>query len=106
MTTTVKQVQIPINRVKSLKESEVLGMVEGNILPITFDSGAEITVVQEECVNESLFTGETCTVNTFNNTKAVSRKCNVEVTIGDTVFSRMALTQPGEAVSWTAILSF
>ena len=98
--------EIPINHVKPLKENEVLGTVEGHILPITFDSGAEISVVPEECVRESQYTGETFTVNAFNSAKAVGRKCNVQVTVGDRVFSRTALMQSGDAISWTAILSF
>ena len=41
-------------------------MVDEHTLPITVDSGAEISVVPEECMKESQFTGETCTVNAFN----------------------------------------
>ena len=104
--TSVKRVQIPINRVKLLKENEVMGKVQGHLLPITVDTGAEITVVPEECVGESELTGESFTVNTFNNTKVVGKKCNVQVQVGDRVFPRTAVTQPGEAISWTALLSF
>ena len=106
VTTTIKQIQIPINHVKPFKDNEVIGMVDGHMLPITVDSGAEISMVPEKCVKESQFTGETCTVNAFNSSKFTGRKCNVQVTVGDRVFTRTAMTQPGEVISWTAIVSF
>ena len=87
------------------KLNEVLGRVEGHALPIRCDSGSEITVVPEGCIAEDQFTGETCTVSTFNNSKAIGKQCNVKIHIGDRVFTRMAVTQPGEDISWTACLS-
>ena len=63
-------------------------------------------MVPEECVGESQFTGETCTANAFNSSEVTGKKCNVQVTVGDRVFTRTAMTLPGEAISWTAILSF
>ena len=116
VTTTVKQIQIPINRVKPLggqREGVDGNQVEGGEEEEkdqdgeeAQDSGAERSVVPEECVRESQFTGETFTVNAFNSSKAIGRNCNVQVTVGDRVFTRTALTQPKDAISWTAILSF
>ena len=54
----VKRIQIPINKVVPLKQNEVFGTIEGHVLPITCDSGADITVVPEECISDSQFTGE------------------------------------------------
>jgi len=62
-------------------------------------------IVQEECIGESQFTGEMCTVNTFNRTTAAGRKCTVKVQIGNREFSKMAVTQPMEDIFWTACLS-
>ena len=59
---------------KPPKEKEGMGMVEVHVLPITLDTGAEITVVPEECEGKSEFMGETFTVTTFNNAKAVGKK--------------------------------
>ena len=55
------------------------------------------------CWGES---GETCTANAFNSSEVTGKKCNVQVTVGGRVFTRTAMTLPGEAISWTAILSF
>ena len=101
----VKRIQIPISQVVSLKQNEVFGKVEGHFLPITCDSGADITVVPEECVGVGQLTGETCTVTTFNRTKTIGKKCVVSVQVGGREFSRTAVTQPGEDIFWTACLS-
>ena len=105
-TTTVKQIQIPINHVKSLKDNELIGRVEDHTMPIMVDSGAEISVVPEECVGVDQFTGETCTANAFNSSEVTGKKCNVTVDVGGRVFNRTAMTLPGADISWTAILSF
>ena len=102
----VKRIQIPITKVVSLKMNEVFGRVEGHFLPITCDSGADITVVPEECVGPEQLTGESCTVTTFNRTKTVGKECIVTVQVGDREFPRMAVTQPWEEIFWTACLSF
>ena len=73
-------------------------------MPITCDSGADITIVPEECIGIGQLTGETCTVTTFNRTKTVGKKCVVKVQVGDRKFSRTAVTQLGEDI-WTACLS-
>ena len=88
-----------------LKLNDMLGWVEGHALPITCDSGAEITVVPEECIAESQFKGESCMVSTFNNSKAIGKQCNVKIHVGDRVFTRTAVTQPGDDISWSACLS-
>ena len=91
--------------VVSLKPNEVLGMVEGHVMPITCDSGAEISVVPEECVGQDRITGETCTVQSFNKGNSTGKECVISFQVGDRVFSRTAVTQPGESISWTACLS-
>ena len=93
--TTVKRIQIPVDRVVPLKHNEVLGSIAGHRLPITCDSGADITVVPEECVDSDQFTGETCAVAAFNKIKTVGKLCDIQVQVGDHVFKRRAVTQPG-----------
>ena len=44
---------------KSLRKNEVIAELSGILLPMTIDSGVEMTVVPEEAVQESKFTGET-----------------------------------------------
>ena len=101
----VKRIQIPRNEIVPLKQNELFGSIRGHYLPITCNSGADITVVPEECVKPEQFTGESCTVDTFNKVKAVGKLCNVQVQMEDRIFVRQAVTQPGADLSWTACLS-
>ena len=101
----VKRIQIPRNRVIPLKHNELFVSIRGHSLPITCDSGADVTVVPEECVRDEEFTGESCTLDTFNKVKTVGRKCNVQIQVEDRIFVREAVTQPGADLSWTACLS-
>ena len=48
--TRVKRIQIPMNKAVPLKCNEFFGSIGGHTLPITCDSGADITVVPQECV--------------------------------------------------------
>ena len=64
-----------------------------------------MTVIHEECVREDQLTGEDCELSAFNKTKSKGKWCNVQITIADKVFCRKAVTQPGEALAWTACLS-
>ena len=50
---TVKKIEIPVNRVKALADNEVMGQMSGILLPITLDSGAQVTVVPEEIIKDS-----------------------------------------------------
>ena len=101
----VKKINIPANKVVPLRKNEVFGAIGNHRLPITCDTGAEVTVVPEECVNPNQFTGETCELAAFNKTTSEGKWCNVDITIDDVVFHRKAVTQPGELLAWTACLS-
>ena len=41
----------------------------------------------------------------FNDTKTVGKWCNVCITVGDTIFQKKAVTQPGDSNGWSACLS-
>ena len=97
--TRVKRIQIPMNKIVPLKHNELFGSIGGHSLPITCDSGADITVVPEECVRAEKLTGETCTLDTFNKVKAVGKRCNIKVQVEDRVFVREDVTQPGADLS-------
>ena len=103
--TRVKRIQIPRKEIVPLKQNELFGSIGGHSLPITCDSGADITVIPEECVKPEEFTGKSCTVDTFNKVKAVGKLCNIQVQVEDRIFVREAVTQPGADLSWTACLS-
>ena len=94
-----------MNRVVALKPNEVFGTVQGHFIPITCDSGAEITVVTEECMGAGQFTGNLWTVASFRKENSTGKECVVQIQVGDRVFSRKVVTQPGEDIAWTACLS-
>ena len=73
----VRRVQIPSNKVVALKDNELFGSVGEHCMPVTCDSGADITVVPEECVREDQFTRGTCEVDSFNKARSTGKKCSV-----------------------------
>ena len=101
----VKKVRVETDHIENLKYNEVFGSVGPHRMPITMDTGAEITVVPEEAVHPDQFTGDTCELWSFNNTKSSGRKCRVEVSAGNKTFTREAVTQPGVSLGWSVCLS-
>ena len=75
------------------------------MLPVTCDSGADITIVPEECVPQKDFTGDTCEVASFNRKISLGKICNIVVTVGGRQFPRKAVAQPGADLGWTVCLS-
>ena len=62
----VRKIQIPANKVMPLKENQLFGSIGGHCMPITCDSGADVTVVPEECVQNGKFTGDLCDIDSYN----------------------------------------
>ena len=60
---SVKRVEIPLDSVKALGKNEVMGAMMGVPVPITLDSGAQVTVVPEEAVKQCQCTGQTIKFN-------------------------------------------
>ena len=104
-TNRVKRIKIPENKCVALRKNEVFGAIGGYCLPVTCDTGAEVTVVPAECVSPHQLTGQVCELKAFNETKSIGQWCNVEIVVGDTMFSRKAVTQPGATLGWSACLS-
>ena len=103
-TTTVRQIQIPINRVKSLKKNEIMRKVEKQVMLITVDTGAEIFIVPEQGVEDCQCMGEVYTVKAFDSRDVTGKLCNVKFTVGNRTFKRKAITQSGEAISSSALI--
>ena len=101
----VRRVQIPSSKIVALRDNELFGSIGNHCMPITCDSGADITVVPEECVESEQFTGGTCEVNSFNKVRSTGRLCNIIVSIAGRQFHRKAVTQPGKDLAWTVCLS-
>ena len=100
----VRRVRIQENLIQTLKENEVFGAVGPYRMPITLDTGADITVVPEESVEQDQFTGETCELRSFNDGKSRGRKCVIQVTVGEHKLTREAVTQPGDSLGWSVCL--
>ena len=101
----VKCVQVATPEPRRLKDNELLGWVGRHSLPITCDSGADVTIVPEECVSESQYTGGTCEVASFNRKISSGKICDVIVTLAGRDFKRKAVAQPGADLGWTVCLS-
>ena len=101
----VKQIQAPFPECRLLKDNELLGFVGAHSLPITCDSGADVTIIPEECVLDSQYTGGICEVASFNRKVSSGKLCNVTITLAGREFKRLAVAQPGEDFGWTVCLS-
>ena len=101
----VKKINIPADKVVQLKKNELFGAIGNHRLPITCDTGADVSVVPEECIKQDQLTDESCELAAFNKTKSEGKWCNIDITIDSKVFHRKAVTQPGEMLAWTACLS-
>ena len=104
-TNRIKKINVPADRMIPLRKNEDFGTIGDHQLPITCDTGAEVTVVPAECVLPHQLTGETCELKAFNQTKSEGQWCNIELVIDQTVFCRKAVTQPGATLGWSACLS-
>ena len=101
----VKKVRVQEEKIETLKLNEVFGAISLHRMPITMDTGAEVTVVPEEAVPPKQFSGDTRVLKSFNNAESSGRVCLVNVTIGDTILQKEAVTQPGASLGWSACLS-
>ena len=101
----VKRVKLREDLIEKLRSSEVFGAVGPYRMPITCDTGAEITVVPEEAVDQDQFTGETCELRSFNDGKSLGKRCVVDITVGGHRLTREAVTQPGHSLGWSVCLS-
>ena len=103
---SVKSIKIPVNSVKALGSNEVMGQMAGILLPITLDSGAQVTVVPEEVVQVSEFTGESTKFKGIIQGEHMGRLANVIIQIGAEKFPRQEVAVPGKDISWMAAMSF
>ena len=101
----VKRIKVREDKIECLRKNEVFGAVGPNRMPVTLDTGAEVTVVPAEAVKPHQLSGETKTLRSFNNGESIGNVCTVDVSIGDKVFKKQAVTQPGESLGWSVCLS-
>ena len=101
----VKKVRVQEDKIETLKLNKVFGAVGPHRMPITMDTGAEITVIPEEAVQPHQFSGESRVLKSFNKAESRGKVCTVDVTIGNTILQKKAVTQPGASLGWSACLS-
>jgi len=83
-----------------------MGELSAILLPVTLDTGAQITVVSE-AVTEGAFTGETTKFRGIMQVEFSGKLTNVVVLqIGGESFARTAVAVPGEEIAWTAAMNF
>ena len=102
----VKKVRVDEAKIRLLKENEVFGAVGLHRMPVTLDTGAEVTVVPEEAVGPHQLSGDSRTLRSFNNAESEGKVCVIHVKVGDHILQREAVTQPGASLGWSACLSF
>ena len=103
---SVNRIKIPVDCVKALGNNEVMAEMSGILLPVTLDSGAQVTIVPEEAVKESEFTGETTRFSGIMHGEYSGKLANIVLQIGGETFARTAVAVPGKDISWTAAMSF
>jgi len=87
-----RRVKIPSNKLLYLQHNELFGRVGKHSMPITCDSGAQVSVVPEESVEEDELTGETQVLEDFHTGRVTGNVCNVVSTIADRSFRKKAVT--------------
>ena len=104
----VKKVKIFAHLIETLAKNDVMASVNNHLLPMTLDSGAEISIVPQEFVNPSDFTGESLKFKGVlaKHAWTEARVANVPITIGPESFQERVLAVPGEDLGWTAVLRF
>ena len=101
----VKKVKVREELIERLRTNEVFGAVGPYRMPVTCDTGADITVVPEEAVQPEEFTGGTCELRSFNDGQSEGKRCVATISAGKHTFTREAVTQPGKALGWSVCLS-
>ena len=104
-TPKIKRVLVQEDQIQVLGRNDIFGAVGPHRMPVTCDTGAEVTVVPEEAVEQDQLTGETCELRSFNDGKSVGKRCRVQISVDGTTFTKEAVTQPGKALGWSVCLS-
>ena len=103
----MKRVAIPKNEIVHLCPSYIKAEVAETKIPLTFDTGIEISLVPVELVQEQEFTDK---VSKFKPVMCEDRWyegriVNGTLTIAKDMFAITAVAVPGKQISWTAALS-
>ena len=101
----MKHLQIPVDYVKALRDNEIMDHISGILVPVTIDSGAQLTVVPEELVKPIEFTSETTAYKDIVEGQYVGQLASIVLQIGGQEYPRKAVVVPGLDISWTVGMS-
>jgi len=87
-----------------LNDEEIFGSLNGCDLPVTIDTGAQISIVPMECVLKEQMVGRKMTVRGFQGSIIEGEACIVNFKFKNRAFEREAVAVPGKVVNWTPCL--
>ena len=99
---------VKVGRSRVLRRNEMLATVEGITMPVTLDTGAEVSVLPmaADCVKR--YTGVTVTLGgVFENaTSRTAPLAEAEIVIGSELVTTVAAMVEGEYINWEGALAF
>ena len=95
------------NKIVHLAANDVMSHITDKRVPMTFDTGAQISLVPIELVRKEEFTGEMLKFKGISKDGNWSegKVANVTFTVENDKFCSRALALPGESIDWMAVLS-
>jgi len=96
-----RRVQVPSRKTMKLQEEELFGRVNSCGLSVTIDTGAQISIVPLECVEQDQLMGRTMKVRSFQGAMVEGEACIVNFEFGGRKFEREAVAVAGNVINWT-----
>jgi len=100
-----RRVQVPNRKPVRLQEEEIFGTINNCDLPVTIDTGAQISIIPIECVKESQMMGRKMSVRSFQGSVVEGEACIVCFEFDGRSFEREGVAVPGETINWTRELA-
>jgi len=93
--------RVQVAREKTIQRDELYGEVNGWGMPITIDSGAQISVVPLECVEPEQFMGRKMMVRGFQGALEEGEACIVSFDFNGRMFEKESVGIAGDKINWT-----
>jgi len=94
-------VQVPGRKPVPLNDEEIFGSLNGCDLPVTIDTGAQISIIPIECVKQDQMMGRKTVVKSFQGSIVEGEACIVTFSFSGRDFEREAVAVPGDTIHWT-----
>ena len=103
-----KATMVNVGPSRVLRRNEMLATVSGISMPVTLDTGAEVSVLPEQADCVLTYMGEKVTlIGVFDNlTSRRAPLAEAELTIGGEVINTIAAMVPGDYINWEGALAF